>query len=148
MSVIYVQEKQSSSDNVIPDSYTGHTMQKVRVSPQEMVEMTGQKPNHEYRRKMVNMAFKRQRVRNIQLFSNKWATRAFMTSCMILLVLVCTYVPPSIVFVIENIRGVYSFQWRQMLFSLPYLCSFLNPIIYFWRIPEYRQTLTRKCNKV
>ena len=80
-----------------------------------------------------------------KFFANKWAIRAFTTSCFILLVLIITYVPLSVLIVIENIRGIYLFKGRVVIFCLPFLSSLLNPIIYLWRITDFRQTLTQKC---
>ena len=80
-----------------------------------------------------------------KFFANKWAIRAFTTSCFILLVLIITYVPLSVLIVIENIRGIYHFKGRVVIFCLPFLSSLLNPFIYLWRITEFRQTLMQKC---
>ena len=134
--VIYVNEKLSSSGNVINASDSGSTL---HVINQEMVELTDQKSNQDESSKMSHTAFKRQRIQNMKVFGNKWATRAFLY-----------YSSSSPLYICATVNYAYigiSQEWWQilMLFSLPFLCSFVNPIIYFWRIPEFRQTLTNKC---
>ena len=148
VSIIDLNEKRTTSNDGVRNTfYNGCIMPDIREDSQEMVEKDGETSNPEDGKQFANMISKRQNIPNVKLLSsNKRAMRTFTTSCIILLVLICTYVPASIIVVIENIRGMYPFQWRPLMFSLPYLCSFLNPIIYFWRIPEFRLTLAQKCN--
>ena len=148
VSIIDLNEKRTTSNDGVRDTFNnGCIIQDIREDSQEMVEKDGETSNHEDGKQFAKRISKQQNIPNMKLFSsNKRAMRTFTTSCIILLVLICTYVPASIIVVIENIRGMYPFQWRPLMFSLPYLCSFLNPIIYFWRISEFRHTLTQKCN--
>ena len=148
VSIIDPNEKRATSNDGVGNTFNnGCIIPDIREDSQNMAEKDDEKSNPEDGKLFANRSSKRQNIPNVKLFSsNKRAMRTFTTSCIILVVLICTYVPASIIVVIENIRGMYSFQWRPLMFSLPYLCSFLNPIIYFWRIPEFRQTLTQKCN--
>ena len=138
VTIFCVDEKRSPSNNVRQNT------QDESESSQNEMENDDEKSDPQSTIKRDDSAFNRQKTKNLKLFSNRWTVRAFTTSCIILLVLIITYIPLSIIFVIENIRGLYSFQWRRAMFALPYLCSFLNPIIYFWRIPEFRKTVTEK----
>ena len=148
VSIIDVKEKRTTSNDGVGNTFNnGRIIPDIREDSQEMVEKDGETSNHEDGKLFAKRSSKRQNIPNVKLFSsNKRAMRTFTTSCIILIVLICTYVPASIIVVIENIRGMYPFKLRPLIFSLPYLCSFLNPIIYFWRIPEFRQTLTQKCD--
>ena len=79
------------------------------------------------------------------LFASKWAIRAFTTSCIILIVLIICNVPLAVLLLIEEVRGSVKFRGKAVILSLPYLSSLINPVIYLWRIPEFRRAVTRKC---
>ena len=78
------------------------------------------------------------------VFANKWASQAFITSCLILFVLLWTYIPFLALVVIENIVGYSEFDGRVAFIVLPLVSSALNPVIYLWRIPEFRLLVTQK----
>ena len=79
--------------------------------------------------------------------TSKWVIRAYATSCIILFALIIAYIPLTVVFIVEYFRGIQRFPGRGMIFFLPYMISFVNPLIYLWRIHKFRQVISSKCKR-
>ena len=149
MSIRHVHEARSVFDSTVKNPPTKYNLSRRSQFDNELLERAaGTLSGKSSRLKLPALEAIRGKATKNKLSTNMWTMRAFTTSCIILLVLVATYVPLTILFLIENSRGVYLFHGRGVFFSLPYLSSFLNPIIYIWRIPEVRRTMTQKCKIV
>ena len=85
------------------------------------------------------------RKQNRMFKLSPWVMRTFVTSCIMLLILLFSYIPIIVLFMHEKINGMKMFPVRGLLIAMPILSSIINPVIYLWRIREFRKSLKYRC---